>query len=143
MILSCGDEGSVKVWDIRSNVRPMHELNFFKSGATCASHHPRHEHLVACGSYDERVCIYDIRYLSQKPLFRSDSLGGGIWRLKWHPYSDQKLLVSAMHGGCLVLRVSQDVGVESGIVDAPSFEVTKTFTEHERYVLCLMKCRSP
>lgn len=33
---------------------------------------------------------------TQKPL------GGGIWRMKWHPYTNHRLLVAAMHGGCYV-----------------------------------------
>jgi diphthine methyl ester acylhydrolase len=133
MVLSCGDEGCVKVWDIRSTTRPMQILKTFNAGATCASHHPRHEHLVACGSYDETICLYDVRYFSSRPIAQSQPLGGGIWRLKWHPYRDYRLLVGAMHGGCRVVRINRWSTIDNDEERDVSMKVTKRFTEHERY----------
>jgi WD40 repeat protein len=148
MILSCGDEGGLKFWDVRSTNRPMQVIqNQFEAGVTCASHHPRHEHLVACGSYDETMALFDVRFLSQKPLCHSSKLGGGIWRIKWHPVSDDRLLVGAMHGGCRVLRIQgwNDIHEDGGVAandttggvtvedSSPRIrmKVTKKFTEHE------------
>jgi WD40 repeat protein len=148
MILSCGDEGALKFWDVRSTNRPMQVIkNQFEAGVTCASHHPRHEHLVACGSYDETMALFDVRFMSQKPLCHSAKLGGGIWRIKWHPVSDDRLLVGAMHGGCRVLRIqgwndiddgeayqeqtTGGVTVEESSSPHISMKVTKKFTEHE------------
>jgi hypothetical protein len=31
-------------------------------------------------------------------------LGGGIWRMKWHPITPNRMLVAAMHAGCRVLN---------------------------------------
>jgi diphthamide biosynthesis protein 7 len=67
------------------------------------SPHPRVDYMVACGSYDETLCLYDTRYF--KPLCQTPKLGGGIWQLKWHPYTNRRLLVAAMHGGCSVLNM--------------------------------------
>lgn len=153
MILSCGDEGALKFWDVRSTNRPMQVIkNQFEAGVTCAAHHPRHEHLVACGSYDETMALFDVRFLSQKPLCHSKKLGGGIWRIKWHPVSDDRLLVAAMHGGCRVLRIQGWDDIDDGEADQHSkaaankasggvivedstshvsMKVTKKFTEHE------------
>jgi WD40 repeat protein len=103
-VISCGDEGQAKVWDIRATNRPMQVLkHHFDAGVTCVAPHPRVEHMLIMGSYDETVCIYDTRYF--RPLFRSPPLGGGIWRLKWHPYTNRRLLVAAMHGGARVIDV--------------------------------------
>jgi diphthamide biosynthesis protein 7 len=118
MILSCGDEGKVKFWDVRCPTRPVVQVEPFGAGATCAAAHPRKPNIVAVGSYDETVCLYDVRYLQQQHsskkassssnsscLGQSETLGGGIWRIKWHPYSDDRLLVAAMHCGCRVLKI--------------------------------------
>jgi diphthamide biosynthesis protein 7 len=118
----------------------------FEAGVTCASHHPRREHLVACGSYDETVALFDVRYLSQKPICHSSKLDGGIWRIKWHPVSDDRLLVAAMHGGCRVLRLTGwDGDVVSGDTANAGIEVTKKFTQHESmaYGADWLVCKHP
>ena len=126
-VLSCGDEGKVKLWDVRATNRPMHVLSPFDAGATCASSHPRHEYLVACGSYDETICLLDTRFLSssgqgrKRPLSRSKELGGGIWRIKWHPYKEERMLVAAMHGGCRVVEVGNWETVASSYNDDYNF----------------------
>ena len=127
MVMSGGDEGTVKVWDIRSTNRPTQVLKHFEAGATVVAPHPRNDNLVACGSYDETICLYDIRYLSpKKPLGHSGPLGGGIWRIKWHPIDDCQMLVAAMHGGCRIIQV--DTLLEN---DTPVLTATKEFTEHK------------
>jgi len=136
MVLSCGDEGNIKFWDVRSTSRPIQILKHFQAGATCVSHHPRNEHLVACGSYDETMFLYDVRYMSQTPLCHSRELGGGIWRIKWHPYQDNRLLVAAMHGGCRAMKVNEwksiSEDLSSSVEAAPvSLKATRKFTEHE------------
>ena len=159
-ILSCGDEGSLKVWDTRSTSRPMQVLKPFEAGVTCVSPHPVHEHLVAFGSYDETVCLFDLRYVGQtkKSLLHTKKLGGGIWRLKWHPYEKGRLLAGAMHGGCSVLQVrgldavfveDLDRGTISSVYSTSdstmSARVTKKFTEHESmaYGADWLVCKHP
>ena len=143
----------MKLWDVRATNRPMHVLSPFDAGATCASAHPVHDYLVACGSYDETICLYDIRFLSTKaPVSRSKKLGGGIWRIKWHPYVDQRMLVAAMHGGCRVVEVENwgSVGVPYTAEEFEggtqfSFQVTKKFTEHDSmaYGADWLVCKHP
>ena len=124
MVISGGDDGKVKFWDIRSTMKPIKILQDFEAGVTAISPHPRKEYLVAIGSYDETIAIYDLRYMSQKLMNRSESVGGGIWRIQWHPTNDDRLLLAAMHGGCRVLDLTWSV-------DRPSFNVMTYFTEHE------------
>lgn len=50
----------------------------------------------------------------RKPLFRTGKLGGGIWRIKWHPYTPNRVLVGAMHMGCRILQFG------GGCFDGPS-----------------------
>ena len=123
IVLTGGDDCKLKLWDLRSTSRPVQVLNHFEAGVTILSPNPKRPHIVAVGSYDETIAIHDVRCAS-KPLQHSTSLGGGIWRIKWHPEIDNRLLVAAMHGGCRVVDLEGD---ESGA----DFRVTKEFTKHE------------
>jgi hypothetical protein len=81
----------------------------------------------------------------RRPLCKSSSLGGGIWRIKWHPYTPNRMLVAAMHAGCHVLNFhgESDSGnksmdfLNSSASNNDSFgskitdTCTKAFTEHE------------
>jgi diphthine methyl ester acylhydrolase len=134
VVMSGGDEGQCKLWDLRLGTRrPIHSLSF-EAGATVLSPHPRKEHWVACGSYDETVKILDLRMLStdQGPrmLCHSEPLGGGIWRIKWHPDDDHRLLVAAMHGGCRVVDLVTKDGDfdEDQVLDV---RVCQAFTRHK------------
>lgn len=81
--------------------------------------------LVATGSYDGRVRVWDVSRSPREPLFvcasaaegegaaaassspssSSAPLGGGAWRLVWHPGGEPRLLCAAMHAGFAVLRL--------------------------------------
>lgn len=62
---------------------------------------PNNEHLFTSGSYDEYIRVWDDRNIS-KPL-NSIKLDGGIWRIKWHPYQKNLLLIAGMRGGAYIL----------------------------------------
>jgi hypothetical protein len=54
---------------------------------------------------DETIALFDIRFMNERaPLLRTKQLGGGIWRMKWHPITPNRMLVAAMHAGCRVLN---------------------------------------
>ena len=69
----------------------------------CIAPCPDHEHLLATGSYDETVRLWDTRQL-RAPLAEEGGDGGGVWRLRWHPERPRVLLAARMHGGFGVLR---------------------------------------
>ena len=158
LVMTGGDEGNLKVWDLRcidnsSDVtcrpNPVQVIKDFNAGVTVLSPHPRLDYIVACGSYDETIAIYDMRYFhSQTPsklksplLCHSDSLGGGMWRMKWHPYNDDCLLLAAMHGGCRVVSVNGLLGHLSNMNESTveeelassmmNISVKKEFTRHK------------
>mmetsp|Transcript_9442 Transcript_9442/g.20434 ORF Transcript_9442/g.20434 Transcript_9442/m.20434 type:complete len:463 (+) Transcript_9442:125-1513(+) len=146
-VVTGGDEGSWKVWDLRQPlIKPVyHAKDDFDAGVTVLSPHPRRENLLAIGSYDETIALFDLRRMTtasnstnKRPetLYHSDSLGGGIWRCKWHPFEDNRLLVAAMHGGC-VLGQFDGLGSpgtndqENDMSTRISFNIQKQFTLHK------------
>ncbi|KAG7351942.1 hypothetical protein IV203_007990 [Nitzschia inconspicua] len=146
IVATGGDEGCWKVWDLRSNLsRPIyHNTNEFDAGVTVLSPHPRQSNLLVVGSYDETIALYDVRYVSSSSssssptsLFHSDAIGGGIWRCKWHPKDDNRLLIAAMHGGCRIVQFADHLVPPQGLKcdhDACSeipIQFHSVFTEHK------------
>ena len=122
------------MWDIRQTRRPQHVIgdSEFAAGVTAISPHPSCSHVFAAGSYDEIVRIYDSRK-KDEPMTKF-TVGGGVWRIKWHPSCRGKMLVAAMHGGCRVVNVpalnSTHQNADGGDVYAGG-EVLSEFTAHE------------
>jgi len=104
------------------------------AGVCCISPSPNAgDSLMATGSYDGRVRVWDSRN-PREPLFlcasaeevrgegggeggretasssssSSAPLGGGAWRLVWHPGGEPRLLCAAMHAGFAVLRLERE-----------------------------------
>jgi diphthamide biosynthesis protein 7 len=75
-------------------------------------------------SYDNTVTLFDARN-SYTPLTKID-VGGGAWRVKWHPCSARKndLLVACMHDGFKVVSFSLDLPNVHG-------EIVRRFDAHE------------
>jgi diphthamide biosynthesis protein 7 len=67
-------------------------------------------------SYDASIRIFDTRN-PLLPLSTTD-VGGGLWRLKWHPDASRKndLLAACMHNGFSVLHYDTSSFSEAEIV---------------------------
>ncbi|KAI9512577.1 WD-40 repeat-containing protein, partial [Russula earlei] len=134
IIYSGGDDLQLKVWDVRRGFeQPIITNKRFDAGVTCIQSHPNVEHLIAVGSYDATVRLFDSR-MPLTPLALA-GVGGGAWRVKWHPSPSrtQDLLVAAMHDGFKVVSF-HNVGHQT---DPPSdangknWEIVKRYDEHE------------
>ncbi|KAI9444813.1 WD40-repeat-containing domain protein [Lactarius indigo] len=110
VIYSGGDDLRLKVWDIRQGFdQPITINTRFDAGVTSIQSHPNIEHLIAVGSYDCTVRLFDTRK-PLTPLAQAD-VGGGAWRVKWHPSPSRNcdLMVAAMHDGFKILSF-HDIG---------------------------------
>jgi len=71
---------------------------------TTIQHSPFHQHLVAVGSYDESLCLWDLRNMKH-PIFKKN-MESGVWRIKWHPTIPSLILAACMRSGFKVLRTN-------------------------------------
>lgn len=125
LIFSGADDAIFKAWDSRVGFDfPIISQKKTHQAGVCSLHsHPFKSHLLISGSYDETVCMWDKRSL-KRPLLQSDPLGGGIWRLKWHPNPDHqtKVIAAAMYDGFKILDVDDN---------CPSIDVVCEYKEHK------------
>ena len=70
-------------------------------------------------SYDANLRLFDKRRLAT-PLL-SHPVGGGIWRLKWHPSDESKLLVACMQDGFKVVQWRHE-GIEDTMATLGLFD---------------------
>ncbi|KAG8987658.1 hypothetical protein FRB90_003223 [Tulasnella sp. 427] len=84
VIYTGGDDCKMKGWDLRQGTSTATFVNKnFEGGVTTIQSHPYEEHVLAVGSYDSTVRLFDTRK-PLRPLLQMD-VGGGAWRVKWHP----------------------------------------------------------
>ena len=77
-------------------------------GGVCSiQSHPYREHCIATGSYDGSLRLWDTRNMSRPACLTSTPLGGGVWRVKWHPDANRAntLVAACMRGGVHVVEV--------------------------------------
>lgn len=95
ILYSGGDDTLFKIWDVRTFQQTFVSKEH-TAGVCSIQSNPINQNLIATGSYDEELRIWDTRKM--KTPIRQYSMGGGVWRIKWHE-SDPSLLVTACMGG--------------------------------------------
>ncbi|QRV76170.1 WD domain, G-beta repeat protein [Ceratobasidium sp. AG-Ba] len=130
IVYSGGDDCKMKGWDTRTTCdSPTFVNKRFEAGVTCIQTHPFIEHMIAVGSYDNTVRLFDSRKMTV-PIADVE-VGGGAWRVKWNPSPDRKedLLVACMHDGFKVVKCpirDSDAGI---VVEKPS--VMSSYNAHD------------
>ncbi|XP_028174453.1 diphthine methyltransferase [Ostrinia furnacalis] len=116
---SGGDDTLFKCYDIRVSDAAVATNKSHEAGVTCVRKHTDMEYQLLTGSYDQIVRLWDTRAL--KRSVTEKHVGGGIWRLKWHPYRPDTILAACMYGGFRTLQV----------IDEVSLSIACEYKEHE------------
>jgi diphthamide biosynthesis protein 7 len=106
VLYSGADDAALKGWDARAggSAPTFVDRRSHGAGVTAIAPHPAREHVLLTGSYDERVRVWDARALRRGPLAEL-RVGGGAWRLKWHPSDPDLLLAACMYDGFALARL--------------------------------------
>ena len=107
VLYSGADDTFFKAWDLRTDcARPTLVNKSHGMGVCSIQSNPHREFELATGSYDESFRLFDTRNL-RKPLLEYP-LGGGVWRIKWNPARESRVLIATMRAGIQVLDLSPD-----------------------------------
>jgi diphthamide biosynthesis protein 7 len=122
VIFTGGDDAAFKAWDVRANFGEKSAPLFSNkkthgAGVTCVAPSPHDCHVVATGSYDDVVRLWDVRNASKALEIGHVNVGGGAWRLRWHP-SQRKLAAAAMGGGVAIVEWTGRERVERKVDEA-------------------------
>ncbi|CAG8617655.1 5405_t:CDS:2 [Funneliformis mosseae] len=119
IIYTGGDDCLFKGWDLRqSQSTPLFSSKKHQAGVCSIQSNPHSEYHLVTGSYDERILLWDTRSMKQ-PIYEHN-IGGGVWRLKWHPKKDY-LSAACMHNGFHIIEVDGDKTMRTAC----------SFTKHE------------
>ena len=106
VVYTGADDCALKVWDARDAGRASAtNRKTHGAGVTCVAPSPHDDHIIATGSYDDYVRLWDCRRIAT-PLSECN-VGGGAWRARWHR-SRRALACAAMGGGAALLDAAND-----------------------------------
>ncbi|KAF7401480.1 hypothetical protein HZH68_007300 [Vespula germanica] len=101
IIYTGGDDCKFQRFDIRTEKKFTMSNMIHTAGVTSIHSNADKEHILASGSYDEKLRLWDTRNF-KRPISETN-LHGGIWRLKWDPFARRFLLAACMYGGFKVI----------------------------------------
>ncbi|KAL0110506.1 hypothetical protein PUN28_013845 [Cardiocondyla obscurior] len=99
---SGGDDHKFLCFDVRTGSHPVVKSKEHTAGVTSIHSNVSKSSLLATGSYDEGVRLWDKRNFKQ-PMSKI-SLNGGVWRLKWDSFTRRYLFAACMQSGFNIIN---------------------------------------
>jgi len=92
---SVADDRKLMIWDTRrgSNAKPSHTVDAHSAEVNCLSFNPYSEFILATGSADKTVALWDLRNLRLK-LHSFESHKDEIFQVQWSPHNETILASS-------------------------------------------------
>lgn len=108
------DDYSLKGWDMRcdpTQTATFSNKNGHEAGVCCIAPSPWEEFVLATGSYDEKVRLWDRRFMRGAPI-QSIECGSGAWRVVWNPLKRDEMAVAAMRAGFHILNLERGYKIQ-------------------------------
>ncbi|KAI3675905.1 hypothetical protein L1987_85501 [Smallanthus sonchifolius] len=117
LFASCGADKYLHIYDLRSPClkRPIKSLRAHRSEINCLSFNPLNEWLVATGSTDKTVKIFDLRKFTT-PLHTFNHHNDEVVQIGWSPHNE-KILASSCAGRRVMVWDTDRIGVEQSAKD--------------------------
>lgn len=115
---SVGDDKKLMIWDVRVHQtdKPRHSLDAHAAEVNCLSFNPFCEYILATGSADHTVALWDLRNLKLK-LHSFESHSDEIFQVQWSPHNETILASSGSDRRLHVWDLSK-IGEEQSAEDA-------------------------
>ncbi|XP_052266714.1 diphthine methyltransferase-like isoform X2 [Dreissena polymorpha] len=131
LVFTGGDDCRLKGWDLRAGTAsPVFNSKRHTMGVCSIQSNPIEPHMLATGSYDEHLLVWDTRQM-KSPTQEVD-LGGGVWRVKWEPNTARYILTATMYNGFHVLDMTGE-----------SCSIASHYSEHQSIGYGADWCRLP
>ena len=115
---SVADDQKLMIWDTRSAAhnKPSHTVDAHSAEVNCLSFNPYSEFILASGSADKTVALWDLRNLKLK-LHSFESHKDEIFQVQWSPHNETILASSGTDRRLHVWDLSK-IGEEQSTEDA-------------------------
>lgn len=122
LVYTGSDDCKFNCWDLRDSPSNLvfQCSKVHKMGVCCIEKSPHDTNSLLTGSYDELLRVWDIRSISKPINETSISLGGGVWRVKHHPFIPGLVLAACMHNGFAIVAIKGNKA-----------EVLETYKKHD------------
>ncbi|XP_057861105.1 uncharacterized protein LOC131069599 isoform X2 [Cryptomeria japonica] len=110
VLYSGADDCNFCGWDLRESTdHPVfRNTKSHRMGVCSIQKSQQWENSIITGSYDECLRLWDLRLMERPVMQESIGLGGGVWKLKFHPSIGNLVLAACMHNGFAVVRLTND-----------------------------------
>jgi len=115
---SVGDDCKLMIWDLRDSRydKPKHMVDAHSKEINCLAFNPFSEHILATGSADKTVALWDMRNLKSK-LHALEGHGEEVYQVGWSPFNET-IVASASSDRRLHVWDLSKIGEEQSPEDA-------------------------